>query len=70
MHLLASKLSASGQGLEKLTKTVYPSTFTLRGRKVAAVRLKYHNQLFDSLAEIISLLEREWVRPENPDLFP
>jgi hypothetical protein len=36
---------------------------------VAAVRLKYHNPLFDSLAEIISLLEHEWAGPENPDLF-
>jgi hypothetical protein len=57
------------QPLEKLTKTVYPPRFTLRGSKVADARLNCQSKFFDSLLEIISLLEYEWVRPESSDLF-
>jgi hypothetical protein len=50
-------------------KAVYPSPLTLPPRNVADGRLNYQNQFFDSPSEIISLLEHEWARPANYDLF-
>jgi hypothetical protein len=43
--------------------------FALPGRKVADGRLNCQNQVFGSMSEIISLLEHEWDRQENSDLF-
>jgi hypothetical protein len=39
------------------------------GRKVADGRVNYQNQFFDSLSEIISLLEYEYARPGIFDLL-
>jgi hypothetical protein len=67
MHLLTAKSSDNGF-LKNLDKADDPSTFTLPSRMVADVRLNDQNQFFDLLSQIISLLEYEWVRPENSDL--
>jgi hypothetical protein len=69
MHLLTPKSSADGKSLEKLTKTVYPSQFTRPTRHIPDGRLNYQNHFFASLSEIISLVEYEWARLENSELF-
>jgi hypothetical protein len=53
----------------RFEKAIHPSQFSLAGRQVADGRLNCQNQLFDSLSEMISLLDHEWARPETSDLF-
>jgi hypothetical protein len=68
MHLLNRKASANGV-LKNLDKADYPSTFARSGKMVANAPLNCQNQFFESLSQIISLLEHEWARPENFDFF-